>query len=311
MNGNTPDEPNELDIETQFSSATPVIDIDDDSDDGIYDPVQSVILNLRDDAWRLRHDQGFTREQIADDLDVLIGRLENDIPQPVVQWSVEIMENYANAIHRMPYVRACLLDYANEAADRTAVAAVIAIWTQINSLNASAPNSDNPAPAEPDWKERADRYASEINNLRNVIQSACIGGMPAMAKRWGALFPDAGPLPDNSATSEAIPPMYLADGVTSNPEWLTYKHCVLNHAVDASRATEALQGDADRLDFMAHSPPRFLEMSAVGMWRVYEDKAPIEESAPDWRAMTPSYYKTPREAIDAANHDKTRILNSR
>lgn len=44
---------------------------------------------------------------------------------------------------------------------------------------------------------RVQTYADEINHLRNVIQSACIGGMVAMAHRWAQLFPDAGPLPDS------------------------------------------------------------------------------------------------------------------
>lgn len=38
---------------------------------------------------------------------------------------------------------------------------------------------------------RADSYATEINRLRNVIQSACIGGTTMMLKRWKELFPDA------------------------------------------------------------------------------------------------------------------------
>jgi len=43
-------------------------------------------------------------------------------------------------------------------------------------------------------QERADRQATEINHLRNVIQAACTGGTGAMIKRWVELFPDA-PVP--------------------------------------------------------------------------------------------------------------------
>jgi hypothetical protein len=60
-----------------------------------------------------------------------------------------------------------------------------------------------------DYKARADGYADEINRLRNVIQSACLGGMASMATRWAELFPDAGRLPDYStppAGETAAPP---------------------------------------------------------------------------------------------------------
>lgn len=74
-----------------------------------------------------------------------------------------------------------------------------------------------------DYKARADSYADQINKLRNVIQSACIGGMPAMAERWAVLFPDAGPLPDTSqsggeitgdGSGVALPPI-----VDNNERW--------------------------------------------------------------------------------------------
>jgi hypothetical protein len=38
-----------------------------------------------------------------------------------------------------------------------------------------------------------------------------------------------------------IPPMYLDDGLTSNPDWLSFKHCALNPALDVARARAALK----------------------------------------------------------------------
>jgi len=55
------------------------------------------------------------------------------------------------------------------------------------------------------------RYATEINRLRNVIQSACIGGMAAMSKRWAELFPDDNPLPVATAEPRVQAIMKAAD----------------------------------------------------------------------------------------------------
>lgn len=81
--------------------------------------------------------------------------------------------------------------------------------------------------------------------------------------------------------------------------------CCLHNSLESETAAriaaqEELTKCRERLDFLANSPPRFIEMSTIGMWRVYEDKASIQERAPNWRAMTPDYHQTPREAIDAA-----------
>lgn len=57
---------------------------------------------------------------------------------------------------------------------------------------------------------RTTKYADEINRLRNVIQAACIGGMPSMSKRWAELFPAAGPLPDNSPKGVPVGRLTLA-----------------------------------------------------------------------------------------------------
>ncbi len=43
-------------------------------------------------------------------------------------------------------------------------------------------------------EKQNEHYADEINKLRNVIQSACIGGTQEMLKTWRQLFPDA-PVP--------------------------------------------------------------------------------------------------------------------
>ncbi len=53
---------------------------------------------------------------------------------------------------------------------------------------------------------RIERYAVEINHLRNVIQAACNDGLDGMIRRWAELFPDA-PVP----TVRLVPQIRGAD----------------------------------------------------------------------------------------------------
>lgn len=54
-----------------------------------------------------------------------------------------LSREHADAIQRMPYVRACLLEYANRPEDSTAIEAVKAIAAQVQSLAASTPALPN------------------------------------------------------------------------------------------------------------------------------------------------------------------------
>lgn len=63
------------------------------------------------------------------------------------------------------------------------------------AIHGCCPNTwPSEAKEEATLQKRLDDYATEINRLRNVIQSACIGGTGAMLERWKELFPDA-PVP--------------------------------------------------------------------------------------------------------------------
>jgi hypothetical protein len=69
------------------------------------------------------------------------------------------------------------------------------------------------------------------------------------------------------------------------------------------RATIAASAqDAARLDFMANTPPRYIEEFS-GMWRVYQDGALPTRPDHYWIAMTTTYHTSPREAIDAATKE--------
>lgn len=59
-------------------------------------------------------------------------------------------------------------------------------------------------------------------------------------------------------------------------------------------------GDAERLDFVCNKPPRYVEYSKNGMYRVYQDHAAPDDECPLWVTMTTKYYATARDAIDAA-----------
>lgn len=85
--------------------------------------------------------------------------------------------------------------------------AAIPYRPQIQPDTAPIDLGDVELPAGVDWKQRAEDYAYEINKLRNVIQSACIGGTDSMLKRWVELFPDA-PVP--TVTAPLIFPHPLA-----------------------------------------------------------------------------------------------------
>lgn len=71
--------------------------------------------------------------------------------------------------------------------------------------------------------QREEDYAHEINQLRNVIQSACIGGLEAMAESWARRFPDAGPLslPGKAPLplkSTRVGRVYIAGPMTGLPD---------------------------------------------------------------------------------------------
>jgi len=69
-----------------------------------------------------------------------------DLRQAVVRAEAEQMvSQHADAIQRMPYVRACLLEYASRPEDGTAAAAVKAIAAQVLSLLQSTPPAQEQA----------------------------------------------------------------------------------------------------------------------------------------------------------------------
>lgn len=58
--------------------------------------------------------------------------------------------------------------------------------------------------------------------------------------------------------------------------------------------------DAERLTFMVSRPPRYVESSKNGFFRVYQDHAADSDEHALWVAMTLDYYTSANGAIDAA-----------
>lgn len=74
-------------------------------------------------------------------------------------------------------------------------------------------------------------------------------------------------------------------------------------AAQPQEAAPGAQGDAEdaaRLDFICGMDKDRMLQKSKGLWRVYQDEAPIESDTHDWCSMTYEFHSSPRAAIDAA-----------
>lgn len=91
------------------------------------------------------------------------------------------------------------------------------------------------AEPQPD-KRRTDDYATEINRLRNIVQSACLGGTDAMVERWKQLFPDE-PVPTVKKAKPLSP-----EQIEALPVWAPFVGLWPQSRQEIARAIEAAHG---------------------------------------------------------------------